>query len=168
VSARTRAAAAAAVLLLSACGDQPGFDPQAVEDFLVSSQQSRYQPGDDLEAVCPYDLKLEEGMTFACTLTASGTDIPYRVQLTRVREADPTVQVETAALVVPETTVQIYVVSSLPATARGAKLDCGSSYVVVEAGDDFMCYLSLGGQQREVTLTADEQGAVTIADSRLG
>ena len=153
----------AALLTLSACGDQPGFDAGSVEDYLVSSQRDVY-PGAEVDgAHCPSSLDLEEGMSFHCTLSVSGTEVPYAVRLTRVHSTSPRVAVAARGVVVRGSAAQRYLVSSLPKTAKGAKVDCGAAYLVVEEGDEVTCAVSLGGQSKEVALEVGSGGVLSVA-----
>lgn len=154
---------AAALLTLSACGDQPGFDAGSVEDYLVSSQRDAYPGAEVGGAHCPSPLDLEEGMSFRCTLSVSGTEVPYSVRLTRVHSASPRVAVDARGIVVRASAAQRYLASSLPKTATGAKVDCGAAYLVVEEGDEVTCAVSLGGQREDVALHVGSGGVLTVA-----
>ncbi len=133
-----------------------------MEDYLVSSQADAFASGDIDGATCPSPLDLEEDMAFECTLSVSGVDIPYSVRLTRVHETSPRITVSAHGVVVRSAAAKRYLASSLPRTARGAQVDCGPAYLVVEEGDEVTCSVSLGAQRREVGLTVGDGGSLTV------
>ena len=149
-----------AMLLVASCGDSPSFDAESVESFLVSSQSSAFGADAEVgEAKCPDDVALKEHLKVQCTLEVSGTSVPYDVELTQVTDDPVHVEAHLDGVVVPTKAILDYLVSTLPKTAKGTQIDCGSGdYLVAKVDDTFDCDLSLGAQVKTVTLQVDDDG----------
>lgn len=156
---------AAAGLLLAGCGESPGYDHAAVEDYLVKTQAATFGSGDTLDkASCPADLDLSEGMTFTCTLHVSGAKLPYRVKLTDVHDEESvSVNAEPAGVLVSATRLRAHVRTTLPKASAGADLDCGGPFVVATVGKSFDCLLVLGSQAKPLTMKVlDDRGRIQV------
>lgn len=153
-----------AVLVLAGCGESPGYDRASVEGYLAQAQSGAF--GSDAKvgrAMCPKHLALKEGMRFRCTLDVSGTAVPYQVRLTHVAGKQVTVHAAPDGVVVPALAVRDYVRSTLPRASRAAGVDCGKSYIVAKVGQTLDCKLTLGAQEKDITVTVkDEQGTVSV------
>lgn len=158
------AGAGAGLALLAGCGEQPGYDASPVEDYLRSSQAALFGEQEVEKASCPGDLTLLEGMTFTCTLTVAGADLPFRVTLSGVRTEEVTVRARPAGVLLAADRVRDHVRTTLPRTFEGADVDCGGAYVVAKVGAELSCRLTLGSQVKPLTVTVrDEEGRVTVA-----
>lgn len=149
--------------LLAGCGDEPGLDTAAVEDYLRQSQVAAFG---DLEvggASCP-GRPLEEGMTLPCTLDVADAEVPYRVRLRDVRDAEVRVDVTLDGVVLLQDRIAAFVVSTLPDDFSSAQVDCGHQVVVSQVGETVECTIASGAQTRPVVLTVeDDEGHVSIA-----
>jgi hypothetical protein len=151
--------------LLAGCGDSPDYDAAAVESHLVRTQAAVFGSAVEIErAVCPADLELREGMTFTCTLTASGAELPWRVRLTHVREENGvTVSARPDGVLVSAARLDGFVSTRLPKDAAGARVDCGGEYFVARVGTSVECTLRLGAQDKPMKVKVlDEQGRLSI------
>ena len=156
---------AGGLLLLAGCGESPGYDDAAVESYLVKSQSSLFGvAGDKARATCSDDRDLREGMTVACTLTVSGAKLPYRVKLTHVHDKRVTLVARPDGVLVSGAKIRAYVRSTLPDTSAGANVDCGGPFVVVDVGKSVDCTLTLGSQEKPITVKVlDEVGRVSVS-----
>ena len=155
----------AGLLLLSGCGDRPGYDGSAVESYLVTSQADTFgAAGAKARATCPDDRDLREGMTVTCRLAVAGAKLPYRVKLTHVHAKRVTVSARPDGVLVSGTRLRAYVRTTLPRTAAGANVDCGGPFVVVDVGSSVSCMLTLGSQEKPIRVKVlDDAGRVSIS-----
>lgn len=154
---------ALAGVLLAGCGDEPGLDVAAVEEYLVQSQAAAFGELEIDAASCP-DEALREGMILACTLEVADAEVPYRLRLRDVREPEVRVDVTLDAVVLLQAKLEQYVVSTLPDDFSAAELACAGDVIVAEVGDTVECTVAAGAQTKPVTLTVeDEAGRVSIA-----
>ncbi len=155
----------AVVLALAGCGDRPGYDASAVEAYLVHSQLASFPPSAEISrATCPADLSLHETMRLACTLTVSGSKVPYRVRLTHVHDERVHIDARVDGVLISGVGLRHHVRATLPKTAAGADVDCGGDYVVAAIGSDLDCTMSLGSQRAEVKVRIlDADGRVSLA-----
>jgi hypothetical protein len=162
--ALTTAALAAGLLAVAACGDRPGYDRDAVESYLVESQGATFAPSGTVEkATCPAGLELREGMRFTCRLTVSGARVPYRVRLTHVHDDRVSVTASPDGVLVSGTKLTEAVRGRLPKASAAADVDCGGPYFVAAVGDTVDCTLVLGGQEKPIKVTVeDESGSVSV------
>jgi hypothetical protein len=163
---RIAAYAATAVVLgagLTSCGDEPGWDPAAVESYLQKSQAGSF-PGLDVGAArCPGHHALADTMTVRCTLAVADVEVPYRVRLGHAREDHVAVDVALDSVVLRSSDIQAYVRSTLPKDFRHAQVDCGHVLVLAQVGDDVDCTLASGAQTSPVSVTVeDEEGRISI------
>ncbi len=158
------AIAGAGLSLLAGCGEQPGYQAGPVENHLRTSQAALFGDQEVERATCPTDLTLLEGMTFTCTLTVAGAELPFRVTLTDVRTEQVTVKARPAGVLLAADRVRDHVRTTLPRTFKGADVDCGGAYVVAKVGSKLDCRLTLGSQEKPLTVTVrDDEGHVTVA-----
>jgi len=156
---RLAAYVAAAVVLgagLTACGDEPGWDPTAVEGYL---QQSQAQSFPDLEvgaATCPGHHALAATMTVRCTLAVADADVPYRVRLRHAREDEVSVDVTLDSVVLRGSDIESYVRSTMPEDFAQAQVDCGHDLVVAQVGEDLDCTLASGAQTTPLSLRVED------------
>ena len=168
MSRRLRAlvAVGAGLLVLAGCGDRPGYDASAVEKYLVASQGTRFAgAGEVSKASCPSHRDLSEGMTVVCTLTVSGSKVPFKVTLTDVHADKVKVTAAPDGVVIPASRLREVVATSLDAASKKAQVVCGgSAFIVAKVGKTVDCTLVLGSQTKpfKVTIT-DESGRVSIA-----
>lgn len=149
--------------LLTGCGDEPGLDTAAVEDYLAQSQQATFVGLEIGEASCP-DQSLAEGMTLPCTLAVADAEVPYRVRLRDVRESTVRIDVTLDAVVLLQDRIRQHVVSTLPADFSSAQVTCENDVIVAEVGDAVECTVATGAQTKPVVVRVeDEEGRVSIA-----
>jgi hypothetical protein len=163
---RTTALLGASLLLLSGCGDRPGYDRAAVERYLHASQGARFGGAEVGAAHCPSRHALSEGMTVHCTLTVSGAGVPFVVTLRHVHAADVLVSAKPDGVLIPGSRLSQVVGTALPANARSAKVDCGGqrAFVVAKVGETITCSAVLGSQSQSFKLTVkDTSGRVAIS-----
>jgi hypothetical protein len=160
---RATGLAVVGLLLLAGCGQSPGYDAAAVESYLATSQAATFAPTAQVSrAACPSDQELREGMTFTCTLSVSGSKLPYRVTLTHVHD---TVEVAAApaGVIVSGAKLRAFVRTTLPKDSAGAQVDCGGPFVVAAVGSTVDCTLELGSQATPMKVKVlDETGRVSI------
>lgn len=151
------------LLLLASCGDAPGYDRASVQGFLARSQAGTFAGATIGKARCPADVPLKEGMRVRCTLAVDDARVPYAVTLRHVHAAHVAVRASLAGVVVPASSLQDYVRSTLSKAAQGAVVDCGAHYLVARVGHTFDCTLALGGQQQPIKVTIkDSQGTMAV------
>jgi hypothetical protein len=158
----------AAVLLLSTlalvagCGDRPGYDASAVESYLVHMHDAPFAEGID-KASCPAHQDVSEGMTLRCTLTVSGSKVPYRVRLTNVHDDPVTVSAVPDGVVLSRDKLRAVIGLSLPKGAARPAVDCGGSYMVAKVGQSLKCKATLGSQVSTFTVKVkDATGRVSV------
>ncbi len=89
--------------------------------------------------------------------------MPYRVRLTGVHGDQVSMSAAPAGVVISATEVDKIVQRSLGKGSRGAKVDCGGTFVVAEVGDTLPCTLVLGSQEKPLEVTVqDEAGRLSI------
>ena len=158
-------AAALGVLLLSGCGEEPGFDAGPVEAYLAESQASVF--GADAEvgdASCPGDHTLKNGMELACTLEVADASVPYRVTLRDVRSERVAISVALDGVVLRGADIAEFVRKQLPKAFRSATIDCGPDLVVSDVDETLECTVRSGAQTKTVVVTVmDEAGRVSIS-----
>ncbi len=156
----------ASVLLLSGCGDRPGYDATAVEKYLASTQGQQFAgTGTVGKASCPRHRDLSEGMTVRCTLVVGGSKVPFLVTLTDVDASKVHVHAKPDGVVIPSSKLTAVVAQGLPAQSRGAKVDCGGdAFLVAKVGKTVTCSLVLGSQTRALKVTVkDASGRVSVS-----
>jgi hypothetical protein len=163
-----RASGALAVLgllVLTGCGDAPGFDVHRVEAYLAQDQAHAFGAGIKVgTATCPGHHPLREGMTLRCTLAVGDASVPYRVRLQHVHAAKVKVDVTLDAVVLRGADLASFVRKQLPASFAKAKVDCGDDVLVAQVGQKLSCTVASGAQTETVALLVkDEAGDVTIA-----
>ena len=150
------------LLLLAGCGDRPGYDASAVESYLVHMHGAPFSDGID-KASCPSHHDVSEGMTVRCTLTVSGSKIPYRVRLTNVHDDPVTVSAEPDGVVLSRDKLRAVIGLSLPKGAARPAVDCGGSYMVAKVGQSLKCKATLGSQVSTFTVKVkDATGRVSV------
>ena len=161
---RSAALLAGLPLLLTGCGDRPGYDASEVESYLVASQAATFAPsGRVTHASCPDGLKLREGMSLTCKLTVSGAQVPYRVRLTHVRSTRVSVAASPDGVLLSGARLSDLVRTRLPRNAASADVDCGGAYVAATVGKPMSCTLRLGSQERPIKVTVtDPSGTVEV------
>jgi hypothetical protein len=153
------------LMVLAGCGDRPGYDSAALERYLVASQAWRFTGANAVsQATCPSDRDLTEGMTLRCTLTVSGSKVPFRVRLTDVHAEKMKVTAAPDGVVIPGDKLREVVALALPETASKATVDCGgSAFIVARVGRTVDCTLVLGSQTKPFKVTVkDATGRVSI------
>jgi hypothetical protein len=161
---RWAAALVGGTMLVAGCGDTPRYQARAVEAYLVTSQRPAFSGGAQVEkAKCPADLELREGMSFVCTLTVSGAELPYRVRLTQVHAPRSlTVRARPDGVLFSKDRVTEFVAKKLPRSAQGSVVDCGGEYFVAKVGSTVDCMLRLGSQHDPLELKVlDEAGRLS-------
>ena len=155
---------ASGLLLLAGCGERPGYDDAAVESYLVKSQSSLFgEAGDKAKATCPDDRDLREGMTVTCTLTVSGSKLPYKVKLTNVHDKRVTLVARPDGVLLSGAKIRYFVRSTLPTTSAAANVECGGPFAVVAVGKTVDCTLTLGSQEKPIKVTVlDKVGRVSV------
>jgi hypothetical protein len=153
------------LLVLTGCGDRPGYDSSAVEKYLVSSQAWRFDGTDISAASCPRHRDLTEGMKVTCTVTVAKSKVPFTVRLTHVHADKVHVSAAPAGVVIPGSRLTQTVTQTLPADSRAAKVDCGTAaYVVARVGQTVDCKLVLGSQTTAIKVTVkDRTGTVSVS-----
>ena len=157
---------AAAALLLTGCGDRPGYDAAAVEKYLATSQgQQLAGSGEVGRAACPRHRDLSEGMTVRCTLAVGGSKVPFLVTLTHVDADHVHVRARPDGVVIPASRLTAALAAALPAQSRSAKVSCGgAAFLVAKVGRTASCSLVLGSQTRDLRVTVkDATGRVSIS-----
>jgi hypothetical protein len=150
------------LLLLAGCGDRPGYDASAVESYLVHQQGGPFSGGIE-KASCPAHHDLQEGMTVRCTVTVSGSRIPYRVKLTHVHDDPVRVTAQPDGVVLSREKLRAVVGLSLPQGAARPAVDCGGPYMVAKVGQSLKCTATLGSQVRTFTVKVkDATGRVSV------
>jgi hypothetical protein len=135
--------------LVAGCGDRPGYDASAVESYLVHMHDAPFAEGID-KASCPAHQDVSEGMTLRCTLTVSGSKVPYRVRLTD-------------GIVLSRDKLRTVIALSLPKGAARPAVDCGGSYMVAKVGQSLKCMATLGSQVSTFTVKVkDATGRVSV------
>jgi hypothetical protein len=168
VSASRFAAYAAGVLVLgaglTACGDEPGWDPTAVESFLQTSEAGSFAGLDVGPAHCPAHHALTDTVTVRCTLAVADAEVPYSVRVGHAREKKVDVSARLDSVVLRGTDIQAFVRSTLPKDSREATdVDCGHVLVVAQVGDQLDCTLASGAQTAPLSLTVeDAEGHLTL------
>jgi hypothetical protein len=167
-AARRLATYAAATVVLGAaltsCGDEPGWDPTAVESFLRTSQAGSFPDLDVGAATCPGHHTLAATMTVRCTLAVADAEVPYRVRLGHGREDHVSVDVALDSVVLRSADIQLYVRSTLPKDFKQAQVDCGHVLVVAQVGDALDCTLASGAETKPLSVKVeDAAGHLTVS-----
>ena len=163
---RSLVALGVGLVVVAGCGDRPGYDASAVEKYLVASQGWRFAgAGEVSKASCPSDRDLSEGMTVLCTLTVSGSKVPFKVTLTDVHADKVKVTAAPDGVVISGARLRDVVASSLDTASQKATVDCGgAAFLVAKVGKTVDCTLVLGSQTKPFKVTIkDETGRVAIA-----
>jgi hypothetical protein len=155
------------LMLLAGCGDRPGYDASAVEGYLLHMQNSPFANLAIIDkAKCPAHHDLSEGMTVRCTITVSGSKIPYRVTLTNVNDDPVTVSAKPDGVVLSRDKLRQVIGLSLPQGAAKAAVDCGGPFMVAHVGQSLKCQATLGSQVRTFTVKVkDTTGRVSVVSS---
>ena len=156
----------ATALLLSGCGDRPGYNASAVEKYVAGTQGQQFAGSGTVgRASCPRHRDLSEGMTVRCTLAVGGSKVPFLVTLTDVDASKMHVRAKPDGVVIPSSKLTAVVAQTLPAQSRGAKVDCGSgAFLVAKVGKTVSCSLVLGPQTRTLKVTVkDSSGRVSVS-----
>jgi hypothetical protein len=150
------------LLLLAGCGDRPGYDPSAVESYLVHQHGGAFPDGIE-RASCPAHRDLHEGMTVRCTVTVSGSKIPYLVRLTHVHDDAVRVSAHPDGVVLSREKLRAVIGLSWEKGAARPAVDCGGPYMVAKVGQSLTCKATLGSQVRTFTVQVkDATGRVSV------